>query len=599
MSNGHEGERTALLFIERWLEQLRTTFVPRRARTLCAHAALDEVLALAESFVRSGGSTRPAIEPADGGHGVHMLGDVALEAAHYVSGDEVLSAIYPKRKQVLHDLVLGMKAKENVTQDAVELLRALVSPLRRTALRDSFDRVLRTIEKSPKEHEAICTLSETIVSELRALGWSDEALDEAGAAAEADIRTRGSAGIEQLGRALTVPPGEFICFVAVSLPATRPPFPSDDPTLTLVDKLPELERHGRPTKGGPFLRAVVQAFDSHGAAAIAHRRVLSTLGALTVFLPGAHIEVASDIVAVLTGDALKMVELQEKLVEEKRKADRSEQARILKSAWEASRSSIADPLHDALRLRHRALMARDSESRLLLLWSSLERMTAGARGYDGALSAAKDLISYAVTFGKLRRDIGDLIGCITHTIAKDDTLKARFIELVGGKADKPWNEVDRFKILSILLGDNTELRKLTSLIYDLSPLLSFRCHELWKALGSGKEADRGKHLANYFERSRERVSRQVGRIYRARNRIAHVGAGAERVRDLVWHAHFYLTQLIAICVHYTESQPRRAQDILLERAGQYRAFLRLLQQGDPTAMSPQVLLRPSLAVGRQ
>ncbi len=526
-----------------------------------------------------------------------MLGDVALEAAHYVSIDEVLRATYPKRKQVLHDLVSSMKTKENVTQDAVELLRALINPLRRSAISDAFDRVLRIVTDSPKEHEAICTLSETIVSELRALGWSDEALEEAGAAAESDIGIPGRAGLEELRRRVTISPRDFMCFVAVSLPATRPPFPSDDTTLALVNTLPDLARQGRPTKGGPFLRAVVRAFDPHGAAAIAHRRVLSTLGALTVFLPGAHIEVASDIVAVVAGDLLKTVELQERLIEEKRKADRSEQARILKSAWDASRSSIADPLHDALRLRHRALMARDSESRLLLLWSSLERMTAGARGYEGALSAAKELVSHAVTFGKLRRDIGDLIGSILHAVAKDETRKNQLADLAGREDDKTRSEIDRLKILCILLGDNTELRRLTSVIYDVSPLLSFRCHELWKALGSGKEADRGKHLADYFERSRERVSRQVGRIYRARNRIAHVGAGAERVRDLVWHAHFYLTQLIAICVHYTESRPRRAQDVLLGRVGQYRAFVRLLQHGDPTATSPAVLLRPTLAVG--
>ena len=73
--------------------------------------------------------------------------------------------------------------------------------------------------------------------------------------------------------------------------------------------------------------------------------------------------------------------------------------RILASSWHASSRQAADPLHDAIRLRHRALLASDPESRLLLLWSALERLTSGARGFKAALSAAKELVSHAVTFG--------------------------------------------------------------------------------------------------------------------------------------------------------------------------------------------------------
>jgi len=72
--------RAYQLFFERWREQLETSFAPRRARTLGAISALDELIALAEGYVRSGGSTRPAIDPEDAGHGVRMLPDVAGEA---------------------------------------------------------------------------------------------------------------------------------------------------------------------------------------------------------------------------------------------------------------------------------------------------------------------------------------------------------------------------------------------------------------------------------------------------------------------------------------------------------------------------------------
>ena len=89
----------------------------------------------------------------------------------------------------------------------------------------------------------------------------------------------------------------------------------------------------------------------------------------------------------------------------------------------------------------------------------------------------------------------------------------------------------------------------------------------------------------------------MGRIYRARNRIAHVGVGPERVRDLVGHAHFYLTQLIAICVHYGEQSDARAQDLLSRRMGQYQAFIQLLQRGDAECATAKALMRPSALVG--
>jgi hypothetical protein len=147
------------------------------------------------------------------------------------------------------------------------------------------------------------------------------------------------------------------------------------------------------------------------------------------------------------------------------------------------------------------------------------------------------------------------------------------------------------------MGTEEKLRELTVLFYGTSPLLAFRCHELWRALGAGKADSRGGHLADYHERSRERVARQICRIYRARNRIAHVGASPDRVRDLVWHAHFYLTQLTAICVHYGEREDTPAQDILVRRLGQYKGFMKLLKANDASTLTAQCLLRPSMAVG--
>ena len=389
---------------------------------------------------------------------------------------------------------------------------------------------------------------------------------------------------------------KFECYVGVSLPRKRPPVPTHEPSFSIVDELPEGARHGRPMKGGPYLRARVSAFDPAAAASLAHQRSISTLGALKVFLPGSRVAVSSDVVAVVVQTGLKAFEVQERLLEEHRVAGLDQIARILLSSWRVHELRAADPLHDAIRLRHRALIASDPESRLLLLWSGMERMTAGARGFDAALSAARELASHAVAFGKLRRDVGDLVACVTHHLAKDEARHSALLGMTGASVGGSLR-VDRERFLDYFMGDEVKLRQVTALVYDTSPLLAFRCHQLWQALGAGRPESAGTHVAEYLERSRERVARQVGRIYRARNRIAHVGASPDRIRDLVWHAHFYLTQLTAICVHYGERETARAQDLLLRRVGQYKALIKLLKANDSTVLTVQNLMRPSLVVG--
>lgn len=599
---GVEGRRAAKLFFERWLEQLSTSYPSRRARTLGACAALDELLVLAESWVRSGGQTRPAIDPEDSGHGVLMLPDVADEAAEILRADEILRRRYAQRKVVLQDIATRLKTRENVSQNLVEQLRALLLGVRQGYLRDGFAELQAVVTAEPKHHEQVVALADALVSELRARGWSDEGLEEEALRSQLDAANDNLQAIAGLLTNVSRKDGDFECYVSVTLPAKEPPFPKDDPTFSLVSELPNAPRSGRPLKEGPYARVIVKAFDPMGAASLALRRVLSTLGALTVFLAASRIDVSSEVVAVrLVDGSLRAVEVKERLLEEKRFVSQEGITRILASSWRASSMRAADPLHDAIRLRHRALLASDAESRLLLLWSGLERMSAGARGFDAALSAAKELVSHAVTFGKLRRDIGDLAAVMSHAGDKDEGYRTALLRVVGGyrdaQAPPSIDRVDRIKVLEHLLGDEAKLRELLSVFYEHQPLLVHRCRVLWKDFGGGVAEKRGESIAEYHERSRKRIAWQVGRIYRARNRVAHIGVGPDRIRDLVWHAHFYLTQLVAICVHYGESAPRRAQEVLTRRMGQYVAFVELLRAKDPSCLTAAALMRPSTALG--
>jgi hypothetical protein len=589
-----QDERARLLFFERWLEQLETSFTPRRARTLGAISALDELVALADGHVRSGGQQRPAIDPDDAGHGVRMLPDVAKEAAEIIAADEVLSFEYPTRKLVLVELVQRLESKENATPELIEQVKALLGLIRDQYLSAGF-RALRSLTATnPKHHGALLSLADSLVSELRNRGWSDDGLrDAAKMALGAADRSVALGMLEDL---ISKSISDFECYVSVLLPQRLAAMKIDQPNFAFVQALPDVPRHGRAMKGGTYLRAHVRAHDAAAAAAIAHQRSVATLGALKVFLPGSQGDVSSEVVGVLDDSGLKSYEVQEKLLEEHRFSDDDEVVQVLKSSWRAHESRAGDPLHDAIRLRHRALVASDPESRLLLLWSGMERMTSGARGFDSALAAARELVPHAVCFGKLRRDLRDLVRQVVRHIALDDAKRKALLGLVGAKVGKTVR-VERVRFLEYLMGPEQKLREITGVFYDSSPLLAYRCHELWRVLGAGKVESRGEHLANYYERSRQRVARQIGRIYRARNRIAHVGASPDRVRDLVWHAHFYLTQLTAICVHYGEREDIPAQEILVRRRGQYQAFMKLLKANDAATLTAQSLIRPSMMVG--
>lgn len=222
-------------------------------------------------------------------------------------------------------------------------------------------------------------------------------------------------------------------------------------------------------KDGPYARVVIRSYDPISAASLAHRRVLSTLGALTVFLASSRIEVSSEVVGVLlNGGTLRSVEVQERLLEERRFVRQDNITRILASSSKASSTPAADPLHDAIRLRHRAFMATDPESRLLLLWSGLERISSGARGFESALSAAKELVCRSVTFGKLRRDVGELVAVTSHALSGDEERQAALLKLVGGYRDTQAPEfvgrVDREKVLTYLLGDQAKLNDLLGVL---------------------------------------------------------------------------------------------------------------------------------------
>ena len=312
-----------------------------------------------------------------------MLPDAVEEAEAILAEDPVLAEHTPQRE------ALRLSVKSLVSSKRppaiVEQTRVLLASVAKEYLEWAFVAAIGWATNEPHKQSEMVGVAGAIVSTLRTLGWSDESL--------LAIHAQASSAAEPLKAIHALvqrPVRKFTCFVSVSFAHDVAWF---RPTskLKAIAKAPTATPGQRPLKQGTHLEVELEAADEWSAAALAHRRVLATLGAATMFLARESAALASDVVGVRVGDGedVRTFQVGDVLPQEHRRADHEEVARIVTKSWGLIEASVADPLHDAIRLRHRALLAQDSETRLLLLWTGLERITSGARGYDAALSAAR------------------------------------------------------------------------------------------------------------------------------------------------------------------------------------------------------------------
>ena len=225
----------------------------------------------------------------------------------------------------------------------------------------------------------------------------------------------------------------------------------------------------------------------------------------------------------------------------------------------------------------------------MLLWTGVERLVIG--GPTGLVESARTLVPKAIALGKLRRDLGVLAAEI-DAVGSDDDAFADLYERVGLKGAK--RRVDRAKLAESLFASEEENRLLLAPLYERDA----RLIQWWWSLRDRLMNRQPEAISGFFEESRQRHEWQVLRLYRARNAVAHGVRAPVWLGDLIRHAHFYLTELVAIAVHYREeASDRAAYDILAERAAQYDVFLQLAQAGVPTALAAGTLVRPTILVG--
>lgn len=582
-----ERARARALFLQRFAELVHPdSDIGRRARTLNIRTAIEEASALAASFVRSGGRTRNVAEPRSAGHGIAMLPDVGREALDLLSDDVVLKRKHPEIVDPLR-IALEKLAREEPDCDSstVAELDAYAAHLARTYCCDALQLIRTIITNRPRELLPLEIAAQGLVSDLRARGWTDQALLD-------KVVTLGTANdfdaaFDVFSGELTAPARRFTCYVAVTTQEVEDQLPNE-PDFHVVAAVPGPPA-GFPTQG-PYILTAVDAVDPRVAADIAVARVASVIGAVAIFVRQ-DVLVRSRFVAVAApGSAPVSVDSSSPLPREPRIPRAGQVARIAQSTLRTSKRRLEDAVFEAMRHLRRAGDAGDAESRFMLLWLGLERLVLGA-DHDTILQAARELVPPAITLGKVRRDVEALarsLAAVKFTPAE----RAQLHELVGGPHGKR-PLVDQERLLTFLVADEAVSRQLTRFFYDKDARLIQWYFQLRKALAGGDP----RKIADYIENSRSRVERQVLRLYRARNSVAHAARGPAWLGELTRHASFYLTNLIAMVLHYREQDPGRAPiDILVARAGQYAVYTELLRRGSPKAAQPVALLRPTSVV---
>lgn len=546
------------------------TPIARRSRTLSPAGAIAECCALARAKVRAGGVTRPSADPKRAGHNVAMLPDVVREAVGLLRADQVLKRGASELGRLLCADLERLSNDDLLNEEAILKVEALGEALRRTYLTDALDALQAVATTEPRELFAVEEVCDSVVAELRARGWSDTSLREAFSPPFSDIH-RLLEGLKTLDRL----PQPLPCYVAVTVTTHRSEI-EESGRVTFVDALPGgVVRGPAPVNSGPFARIEVDALDYRYAAEAAYSQIASVLGAAAVFVK-TDILVRSSTVVVETPTGPFSIDAHLRIPRESRRAKPGQLARIVRSAADAAAKRTVDSIFDAIRHRQRALETSDLESRFMLLWLGIERLCLGSPDHSTILESVRCLVSPAIALGKLRREMDSLRRYLARAAATKGGKEARSLE----------------QLLELIRDSNPTA--LTSEFYDTDVLATQWVARLQKDLRSAS----GEKVAAYFERSRERVEWQVLRLYRARNSVAHAARGPAWLTDLVLHAHFYLTQLIAICVeHRDQSADQAAAEILLQRSAQYHSFLALLKAESRRALDTASLLRPTSLVG--
>jgi hypothetical protein len=583
-------QRLDRLLNARWPELLREdTPIGRRARTLGTCAALRETRQLAE-FAHWAEEN-----DLQKSRGEKMLPDVAEEARTLLDQDPCL-----KQRPALRDALraaipsLGQAEKGDATAKVSRKELERFSSLLRSAEEDYLDLCMQSMVDQFTEKGSLVQFEEALeqlASHARSIGWSDDGLIslwEQVAATTSDPVNR----VEALCSQLRQPPEEYDCVIRVILCGH---------SSHAIFNRPDYGVEAHERDGAVDLSVKVRARDPWTAAAIAITRVGTIIGAPNVFQVEPN-RLAEHPVTVAQPKKTVDINVRPPVVRDHHNPRRSQVERIVAVASGGDKAT-ENTLYEAIRNHHRALNVSDIESAFILLWSAMERVCANPSRPEPALSSTANLISSAMAFSKIRREVQNLAEELTRFHKSHGSVHGLKLHRIDDEVIRDDREVvsDR-DVLAALIGARDEARKFCAPIYEDVRLTQwfFRLRRQLASQKGGTVIDSLKHrVPDVIDASRRRTRWQVLRLYRARNHLAHGASWTLWLSDLSRHANYLLTNTIAICLNYANEPGVSARAILERRTGWLDAYLALARGGDQSALSIDALLKPSMLFERR
>lgn len=441
------------LFAVRWRELLLPkTSVARRARTLSARLAIQELALLARSHLLAEGRTIAA--SANPGHGIANIPDVAAEARLLIGHDVVLRRRRRPLKEMLDGIISRCSVADSIKGADVHRLNAISGYLEKTYVPDSLELILESILERPKELVELEALCESLVADLRARGFFDETLLEL--VPQGFAREFVQLDFFQLRSRVQAESVAWACYVPVKLKKFAALVPEED-GLSLVGDPRD------PRSKQQFACLQVHALDPRYAGHVAIARVDSFFGAAQIFAKGGPARIDGSTVLIAVDSELSEFDTTQAYHAERRATSGARVRHHLRSAWREGGHSEGDALYGAIRHHTRATSTIDAESRFMLLWFGVERLIVGSTDHKTVLSAARALVPPAVVITKVRTDL--------HALATA-LLKLRRDSIAGligsGVSPRPYEALfDR------IIAPKEESDELTQHFYDQPDLVQW------------------------------------------------------------------------------------------------------------------------------
>ena len=573
-------KRIGLLLPHRWKELVAPeTPVGRRVRTVSLCGALEEVADIAGFAVESGeeeAGPRPV-------RGERMLPDVIDEAVRIAGSDRALGQNGGLKEEVLK--VFGAAKGQKVTEGVLGHLESLSSYVGSEYVSLSESTMLSEVNSESPSLVRFEIALEQLASHARWLGWSDEGLLQIGASLEAALDDPASA-VSSLCKQIAGRETSFPCSVRVNL----------DESLLELTHMPDKGVELVEMDGGKGLRISVRALDPWAAAKIAGVQVAHIVSSPSVLQKKASGTADGSSVFVRVNDKEVKIDGNETVPQDLHHPH-PDQIRKVLTLVAGGDGGVADTLLDAIRFQNRASSSRNVETAFVLLWSALERLCSNPSRPGYILTSTADLISGAMALSKVRREVSLISEALTKEVRERGIEGVPMYRIEDKVVREDKEIVAHEAILGAMLEGDEKCKEFLAPFYENVLLVQWFHRTKVEIAGIGAKPagpDKlGDTISSLLRNSRMRTNWQVKRLYRARNGLTHGGTRPMFLLDLARHASNFLTNMLGICLNYTESHGMLPRSVLQQRCGWLDTYCGLADSKDPRALSARYLHRPS------